>query len=428
MSTDLSSTHKAHVHMRVSLRQPLRCGFAILICSCLFAGAAQCRARAPQDVAEAARQERARKDAKKAKHVYTDEDLRREKILTPEDQAEMDARRKAQPAMTPGMAEPALDANAEMPQLPLGDIARRYRNAKLAAQSPNPFHLPFDEPVFADPVISVPEVNPPRPSFSPAHPNFVPARPHAVVAPAISAPASENGLAPAGAVPRVARPAGSYSPSHPNLAPGRPSQLAAPRLSNPAAVRRVDPFAKRFTPTGPAASSHANPIVAQSKAGAAMVAAAPKSTARVEVAPGVPRSSAVAPVVAPSIVAPSIEAKGNTALRTMTVRPGDSLWKLAQENLGRGARWQELLAANPGIADPARIEAGTKIVLPSNRTGMKSDMRVTVKQGDTLTQIAKLTYGRAAAWQCIEQANPEITDANHIYAGQQLLLPFACKP
>ena len=154
-----------------------------------------------------------------------------------------------------------------------------------------------------------------------------------------------------------------------------------------------------------------------------MGAAAPKSTARVGVAPNVAGSSPVAPVVAPLI-----EVKGNTALRTVTVRPGDSLWKLAQENLGRGARWQELLAANPGIADPARIEAGTEIVLPSNRTGMKSDMRVTVKQGDTLTQIAKLTYGRAAAWQCIEQANPEITDANHIYAGQQLLLPFACKP
>jgi len=422
MSTDLSSTRKPHVHTRMSLRQPLRCGFAILICSCLFAGAAQCRARAPQDVAEAARQERARKDAKKTKHVYTDEDLRREKILTPEDQAEMEARRKAQPGMTPGAAEPALDANAEMPQLPLGDIARRYRNARLAAQSANPFHLPFDEPVFADPVISVPEVDPPRRSFSPTHPNFVPAHPHAVVAPAISGPAPENSLARAGAVPRVARPAGSYSPSQPNFAPAHPGPLAAPSLSNPA-VRRVDPFARRFAPSAPAAGSHANPVVAQPKADTAMGAAAPKSTIRAEVAPTVAGSSAVAPVVAPSH-----EANVNTPLRSVTVRPGDSLWKLAQENLGRGARWQELLAANPGIADPARIEAGTEIVLPSNRTGMKSDMRVTVKQGDTLTQIAKLTYGRAAAWQCIEQANPEITDANHIYAGQQLLLPFACKP
>lgn len=427
MSTDFSSTRKPHVHTRVSLRQPLRCGFAILICSCLFAGAAQCRGRVPQDVAEAARQERARKDAKKPKHVYTDEDLRRERILTPEDQAELDARRKAQPTITPAPAEPALDANAEMPQLPLGDIARRYRNAKLAAQAANPFHLPFDEPVFADPAISAPEVAAPRPNFAPAHPNFVPARPQTEVAPALSAPAPESGLAPSAAVPRVARPAGSYLASHPNLAPAQPGQLAAPSLSNRAAVRRVDPFAKRFAPTAPAAISHADTVVAQPKADAATVAA-PKSSVRVEVAPAAPRSSGVAPVVAPSNVAASMEAKGNMSRRTVTVRPGDSLWKLAQENLGRGARWQELLAVNPGIEDPARIAAGTEIILPANQTGMKSDMRVTVKQGDTLTQIAKLTYGRAAAWQCIEQANPEITDANHIYTGQQLLLPFGCKP
>jgi nucleoid-associated protein YgaU len=187
-------------------------------------------------------------------------------------------------------------------------------------------------------------------------------------------------------------------------------------------VRRVDPFAKRFALTAPPAISYANPIVAQPRADA-IVAAAPKPNARIEVAPTAPHPSSVAPVVAPSI-----EIRGNASLRIVTVRPGDSLWKLAQENLGRGSRWQELLAANPGIVDPARIAAGTEIVLPTNRTGMKTDMRVTVKQGDTLTQIAKLTYGRAAAWRCIEQANPEISDANHIYAGQQLRLPFACRP
>ncbi len=81
--TDLSSSSKPHVHTRVSLRKPLRCGFTIVLCSCLLFGAAQCRAQATQDVAEAARQERERKEAKNTKHVYTDEDLRRAKILTP---------------------------------------------------------------------------------------------------------------------------------------------------------------------------------------------------------------------------------------------------------------------------------------------------------------------------------------------------------
>jgi nucleoid-associated protein YgaU len=109
------------------------------------------------------------------------------------------------------------------------------------------------------------------------------------------------------------------------------------------------------------------------------------------------------------------------------MQPGDSLWKLAQEHLGSGSRWQELLAANPGVVDPARIAAGTEIVVPAKLTGLKSDVHVRVKQGDTLTKIAQMTYGRAAAWRCIAQANPEIADVDRIYTGQQLLLPFACQ-
>jgi nucleoid-associated protein YgaU len=59
---------------------------------------------------------------------------------------------------------------------------------------------------------------------------------------------------------------------------------------------------------------------------------------------------------------------------------------------------------------------------------VKSDAKVAVQKGDTLTKIAQSQYGRAAAWSCIAQANPQIVDADRIYEGQQLLLPFACNP
>src|SRR5258708_352589 len=186
--TDLSSSSKPHVHTRVSLRKPLRCGFTIVLCSCLLFGAAQCRAQATQDVAEAARQERERKEAKNTKHVYTDEDLRRAKILTPDDEARVEAKRSQQPAPTEEQAQAPVDTDAALAQLPLGDIARRYRNAKQAAQTPDPFHLPFEEPVFAAPIISLPGLAPPPPSFSPAHPSVAPAHPNGVVAPAIPSP------------------------------------------------------------------------------------------------------------------------------------------------------------------------------------------------------------------------------------------------
>src|SRR6201982_1724096 len=81
---------------------------AIFLGAIFVAGAPQLRAQSDdsqqssQDVAEAARQERARKQ-QGTKHVYTNEDLRRGKILSPEDQSRVAANRKhhAAPAAKP---------------------------------------------------------------------------------------------------------------------------------------------------------------------------------------------------------------------------------------------------------------------------------------------------------------------------------------
>ena len=137
------------------------------------------------------------------------------------------------------------------------------------------------------------------------------------------------------------------------------------------------------------------------------------------------------PNVAAAIASPSQPlAASSSPARTVTVQPGDSLWKLAQQTLGRGSRWHELLAANPGIADPTHLAAGTKIAVPRETSALRSrnsDTKIAVEKGDTLTKIAQSQYRKAAAWRCILQANPEIKDANRIYEGQQLLLPFSCK-
>ena len=375
--TDLSSSSKPHVHTQVSLRKPLRCGYTIVLCSCLLFGAAQCRAQATQDVAEAARQERERKEAKKTKHVYTDEDLRRAKILTPDDEARVEAKRSQQPAPAEEQAEAPVDTDAALAQLPLGDIARRYRIAKQAAQAPDPFHLPFAEPVFAAPIISLPE--PARPSFSPAHPSLAPVHRAPVVEPTIPSP-------------------------------------------SPAPLRRIDPFTRRFAAPTPPSIARIAPSAPQPKAAVSVAPSAQPPTAAPAIAPPAPKSNPGA-----SIAPPVALDKTASPLHTVIVQPGDSLWKLAQQNLGRGSRWKELLAANPGIVDPTRIAAGTEIVVPATVLNLKSDLKVTVERGDTLSRIAQAKYGRVAAWPCIAQANPEIADANRIYEGQQLLLPFSCK-
>src|SRR5690349_6858735 len=48
-------------------------------------------------------------------------------------------------------------------------------------------------------------------------------------------------------------------------------------------------------------------------------------------------------IVAPSaVITPATPVVNvNGALRSVVVRPGDSLWKIALKNLGRGSRWQE---------------------------------------------------------------------------------------
>ena len=114
-------------------------------------------------------------------------------------------------------------------------------------------------------------------------------------------------------------------------------------------------------------------------------------------------------------------------LRMVTVRPGDSLWKIAEENLGRGSRWREVLAANPAIVNPNVLEAGTKLSLPVDTRTPRAD-KVKVKAGDTLSKIAQAQYGRGNYWRCIAQANPAISDVNRIFEGQELILPSRCKP
>jgi nucleoid-associated protein YgaU len=332
--------------------------------------------------------------------VYTEDDLGRAKILTPEDDARFAGQRQ-KPSAPPELQMPdPLDASTELPQLPLGDIARRYREAKRAMQAPTNFHLLFDEPAFAAPVVSLPNVAPPRLNFSAVRPSLAPSHPHAV---------------------------------------------AAPSISNPEPLRRVDPFTRRSAPAAPSSLTRVAPTAPTAQPSVSRPApvlvdpgpnllpnissriALPKFAAR-KFAPLAAQPDLAPPSVAPTIAPPPAGTNARSAaLRTVTVLPGDSLWKLAQQNLGRGSRWHELMAANPGIVDPTRLAAGTEIIVPAQMTGLKSDVKVTVQPGDTLSKIAKLTYGRGAAWRCIAQANPEITDVNRIYAGEQLLLPFNCQ-
>jgi nucleoid-associated protein YgaU len=74
------------------------------------------------------------------------------------------------------------------------------------------------------------------------------------------------------------------------------------------------------------------------------------------------------PAIASSSAAASGAAKrnGGNDGATIQVHKGDTLWTLAKSNLGRGAAWSCIAAANPAILNPDRILEGQSLLLPSS--------------------------------------------------------------
>jgi len=115
-------------------------------------------------------------------------------------------------------------------------------------------------------------------------------------------------------------------------------------------------------------------------------------------------------------------------LAIVTVKSGDTLWKFAASRLGNGRRWQELLALNPGLRNPDLLEVGSQVVVPASIAPPRAPMKYTVRPGDTLWTIAQTQLHHGSAWSCIAHANPYLRDANLIHEGQMLLLPASCLP
>jgi uncharacterized YkwD family protein/spore coat assembly protein SafA len=101
-------------------------------------------------------------------------------------------------------------------------------------------------------------------------------------------------------------------------------------------------------------------------------------------------------------------------MSTYTVVAGDTMWRIATKH---GIGLNELLTANPQIANSALIVPGQKINIPS-----ANESTYTVTSGDTMWHIAtKHGIGLSD----LMAANPQITNSALIFPGQTINLPSA---
>jgi nucleoid-associated protein YgaU len=326
-----------------------------------------------QSVAEAARKEQARKakEHHPPQHVYTDDDLKRTQILTPADEAKVEARKKNSPPPAVVPPEKTFDAGSHSGNESLGEIARRYRREKAAReaeealkkQQPSGFPMKLPANSFAAP----------KPMM--AHPRgFL----------GMIAPRNRSRRMMTNPLGR-----GAISTRTPEIVPspkGREAESTFPPTRNiPSGVAsrgRVSPFEPR-----PLASGRATSVL--------------------------PERSLVLSEAA--------------HLERVTVKVGDTYWKFAREYLGRGSRWQELLAINPGSSDPRELVAGSEIFVPRHAHALSgSSSHVKVQKGDTLWSIARAHLGSGTAWTCLAHFNLQIHNPDLILPGEMLSLPASC--
>ncbi|WP_270367061.1 LysM peptidoglycan-binding domain-containing protein [Microbacterium algeriense] len=133
---------------------------------------------------------------------------------------------------------------------------------------------------------------------------------------------------------------------------------------------------------------------------------------------------------------------------TYTVQDGDSLWQIAEKQLGQGERWQEIADLNYGVeqADGWALDgqhwlnAGWVLKLPADAASPAAESapaaaaeQHTVVAGDTLWDIAEDATGDGANYHEIFEASKDtvqptghkITDPNLIYPGDVVTIPGA---
>ncbi len=164
--------------------------------------------------------------------------------------------------------------------------------------------------------------------------------------------------------------------------------------------------------------------------------AAPSQPSTVGARSAAPASHARAATAAKTATQPS------TATTTYTVRRYDTLWGIAERQLGDPTRYIEIVNLNPHLKHDITIHAGEQLTLPQHHAQANPDTvatpqtapqtvteEVTVERGDTLSEISA-EHGVnhwGTVWDAnkgrVEPGGKHFTDPDHIEVGWTLTVP-----
>lgn len=143
--------------------------------------------------------------------------------------------------------------------------------------------------------------------------------------------------------------------------------------------------------------------------------------------PGVSDQKQAATVGLPSTAPTAAQTDKNVYL----VKRGDSLWKIAQAQLGSGYKWVDIARVNN--LKVTGLEVGQKLSMPQQTAAIIAPTKTTavinsdtyvVTRGDSLWKIAVQKYIDGYQWTKIWQTNKnKLIDPNKLEIGMTLNLP-----
>jgi nucleoid-associated protein YgaU len=332
---------------------------AIIFCGVVWVSLWAIQVRG-QDVAETARQEKAHNapGQKSPQHIYTEEDLKRKTILTPEDQARVEARKRQQ-GTAPAEQNAQQQPNANPQSESLGEIARRYRQEKAAREAELAAKKKFTPFPYRVPESSLAE---PKPEVVSG------------IIPGLASGMEHRGVTPGRLLvphfyPPVTGPRTRISPFQPRpLAPAPfipPAGLAA-RLAVPVPPSNEMRGIEKTVSSEPVSAGPQRIEVQPGQSWWKLAELYLGDGARwpelrkLNAAGGPPDSLKSGS----SVLVPMAANHAKTSAQVIEVRHGDTLWSLAKEHFGRGAAWTCLASANPRITDYTHLAVGTLLTRP----------------------------------------------------------------